>query len=60
MLDGYKIKDWIYLLLRGRETMAERSQINYYTSQSGDYNYPLFFLIIRKKLKSININDKIT
>ena len=36
MLDRYKIRDWIYLLLRGRETIAEHRQISNYTSQSGE------------------------
>ena len=35
MLDRYKIRDWIYILLRGRETIAEHCQINNYTSKSG-------------------------
>ena len=35
MFDIYKIRDWIYILLRGRETVAEHRQISNYTSQSG-------------------------
>ena len=34
MLNGYKIRDWIYLLLRSLETIAEHRRICYYTSQS--------------------------
>ena len=40
MLDGYKIRDWKYLLLRSRETIAEHRKISYYASQSGGAGAP--------------------
>ena len=35
MFVGYKTRNWIFLLLRGRETIAERRKTSNYTSQSG-------------------------
>ena len=38
MFDGYKTRNWIYLLLPGRETTTEHRKISNYTSQNGLQN----------------------
>ncbi len=42
MLDRYKIRDWAYLLLRGRETIAERERVKG-TLRRADNNPRYFF-----------------
>ncbi len=39
MLDGNKIRDWAYLLLRGQETIAERERVKGTLRRARKLNY---------------------
>ena len=55
MFDRYKLRNWIYLLLRGRETIAEHRQISNYISQSGGF-VEIEGEIKADTIKSVTIN----